>query len=115
MRTVTENNSYKERNRNKIKTLIGNDEVFQDILTLKFKVDGVEKTLGEILDEIITNREEIADLKAKNADLKQQLKKYIAQENEIDKAVTNAIDLLTLKVAQCETSISELKEKTRYL
>lgn len=115
MRTTTNNTSYKDRNRNKIKTLIGNDEIFQDILTLKFEVDGKEKTLAEILDEIIANREEIEELKAKNTELKQQLKKYITQENEIDRAITAAVDLLTIKVAQCEESISELKEKTRYL
>lgn len=123
MEIKTNNSSYKNRNRNKIATLIGNDQIYKDLLDFEFELeDGTPITMKALLERSFDNENRIIELNAKNeelktklSELKQELKKYIGQENEIDKALTNAVDLISIKLAQCETSISELKDKTRYL
>ena len=116
MEIKTNNSSYKNRNRNKIATLIGNDQIYKDLLDFEFELeDGSPITMKKLLERSFDNENEIVELKAKNAELKQELKKYIAQENEVDRALTSAVDLISIKIAQCEASISELKDKTRYL
>lgn len=115
MEIRTNNSSFKNRNRNKVATLIGNDQIYKDILDFEFEVDEKPITMRALLERCLENEKEIVELKAKNAELKAELKKYIAQENEVDKALTSAIDLISIKIAQCEKSISELKDKTRYL
>lgn len=116
MEIKTNNSSYKNRNRNKVATLIGNDQIYKDLLDFEFELeDGSPITMKTLLERSFDNENEIVELKSKITELKAELKKYIAQENEVDKALTAAIDLISIKMAQCEKSISELKDITKYL
>lgn len=123
----TNNDSYKDRNKNKISTLIGNDPVFIDILTLEFQGDNGEKfTLKEILEKTFKNQErleeinsallqEISTLNSKMTELKKALKEYITTENIVDTANTNSIELLSKELSKCNMRLAELESKTKFL
>lgn len=123
----TNNDSYKDRNKNKISTLIGKDAVFLDILSLEFETSEEEKlTLKELLEKIFSNQEElvrlnemlskeILNLNSKITELKKALKEYIDTENIVDTANTNSIEILSEELAKCNLRLKELEEKTKYL
>lgn len=126
MELRTNRDSYKNRNRNKISTLIGNEAVFLDILSLEFEVDGKPYTLKQLLEktfenqyEIEKNHEEliqkIENLNSKMSELKQALKEYIKTENIVDDANTKSIELLSEELSKCNLRLKDLEEKTKYL
>lgn len=123
----TNNDSYKDRNKNKISTLIGKDAVYLDILSLEFETSEKEKlTLKELLEKTFSNQEElvrlnemlskeILNLNSKITELKKALKEYIDTENIVDTANTNSIEILSEELAKCNLRLKELEEKTKYL
>lgn len=127
MKIRTNNDSYKNRNRNKIKTLVGSDEVFMDILKLEFELeDGSKITVNDIFEKVYNEAEkeakdvellnnEIEELKAKNKELKKALKEYIETEKLIDTANTNSIEILSKELEKINLSIKELNDKTKFL
>ena len=127
MKIRTNNDSYKNRNRNKIKTLVGSDEVFMDILKLEFELeDGSKITVNDIFEKVYNEAEkeakdvellnnEIETLKSKNIELKRALKEYIETEKLIDTANTNSIEILSKELEKVNLSIKELNDKTKFL
>lgn len=123
----TNNESYKNRNKNKIKTLVGSDEVYMDLLKLTFELsDGTEVSLKDVLDNIYTvdeySKEKYQELKKENEELtskikelKLALKEYIEKENTIDVANTNSIELLSTEFNKILSRVSELESKCKYL
>lgn len=127
MKIRTNNDSYKNRNKNKIKTLVGSDEVFMDILKLEFELeDGSTTTVNEIFEKVYNEaaketkdvenlNAQIEELKAKNKELKKALKEYIETEKLIDTANTNSIEILSREMEKVNLSIKELLDKTKFL
>lgn len=115
----TNNDKYKDRNKNQIKTLIGTDEIYKPILNLEFELDGSPITFKELLEGFTKRDAELTELieeqKKEIVELKAAIKEYYEKENTIDVALTNAVDLIQIKVAQCENSIKTLNEKTEML
>ena len=58
---------------------------------------------------------EITDLKEKNIDLKKALKEYIEKESTVDLANTKSIEILSTELKKINMSITELKDKTKFL
>lgn len=127
MKIRTNNDSYKNRNKNKIKTLVGSDEVYMDILKLEFELeDGSTTTVNEIFEKVYNEaaketkdvenlNAQIEELKAKNKELKKALKEYIETEKLIDTANTNSIEILSRELEKINLSIKELLDKTKFL
>ena len=126
MEIRTNNNSYKNRNKNKIKTLIGNDEVFRDILSLEFEADGKPVSMKELFEKIYNDKSEldaelesakneIKKLQDDNTRLRKALSEYINKENTVDSALTASVELLSHQLQNALDEISKLKDKTKYL
>lgn len=127
MKIRTNNDSYKDRNKNKISTLIGNDEVFLHILDLEFEdLDKNKYTLKDLLEKTFTNQEELLrinkllseevdKLNSKIAELKNALKQYLATEDIVDDANTASIEILSTELSKCNLRLADLEEKTKYL
>ena len=126
MEIITNNNSYKNRNKNKIKTLIGTDEVFRDILSLEFEADGKPVSMKEIFEKIYNDKNEldaelesakneIKKLQDDNMRLRKALSEYINKENTVDSALTASVELLSHQLQNSLDEISKLKDKTKYL
>ena len=109
MEIRTNNNSYKNRNKNKIKTLIGTDEVFRDILSLEFEADGKPVSMKELFEKIYNDKNEldaelesakneIKKLQDDNTRLRKALSEYINKENPVEKALTAKIKIITHKL-----------------
>ena len=126
MEIITNNNSYKNRNKNKIKTLIGTDEVFRDILSLEFEADGKPVSMKELFEKIYNDKDEldaelesakneIKKLQDDNTRLRKALSEYINKENTVDSALTASVELLSHQLQNSLDEISKLKDKTKYL
>ena len=126
MEIKTNNNSYKNRNKNKIKTLIGTDEVFRDILSLEFEADGKTVSMKELFEKIYNDKNEldaelesakneIKKLQDDNTRLRKALSEYINKENTVDSALTASVELLSHQLQHALDEISKLKDKTKYL
>ena len=126
MEIKTNNNSYKNRNKNKIKTLIGTDEVFRDILSLEFEADGKPVSMKELFEKIYNDKyeldaelesakNEIKKLQDDNTRLRKALSEYINKENTVDSALTASVELLSHQLQNSLDEISKLKDKTKYL
>ena len=126
MEIRTNNNSYKNRNKNKIKTLIGTDEVFRDILSLEFEADGKPVSMKELFEKIYNDKNEldaelesakneIKKLQDDNTRLRKALSEYINKENTVDSALTASVELLSHQLQHALDEISKLKDKTKYL
>ena len=126
MEIKTNNNSYKNRNKNKIKTLIGTDEVFRDILSLEFEADGKPVSMKELFEKIYNDKyeldaelesakNEIKKLQDDNTRLRKALSEYINKENTVDSALTASVELLSHQLQNALDEISKLKDKTKYL
>ena len=126
MEIITNNNSYKNRNKNKIKTLIGTDEVFRDILSLEFEADGKPVSMKELFEKIYNDKNEldaeleiakneIKKLQDDNTRLRKALSEYINKENTVDSALTASVELLSHQLQNALDEISKLKDKTKYL
>ena len=126
MEIITNNNSYKNRNKNKIKTLIGTDEVFRDILSLEFEADGKPVSMKELFEKIYNDKDEldaelesakneIKKLQDDNTRLRKALSEYINKENTVDSALTASVELLSHQLQNALDEISKLKDKTKYL
>ena len=126
MEIKTNNNSYKNRNKNKIKTLIGTDEVFRDILSLEFEADGKPVSMKELFEKIYNDKNEldaelesakneIKKLQDDNTRLRKALSEYINKENTVDSALTASVELLSHQLQHALDEISKLKDKTKYL
>ena len=126
MEIKTNNNSYKNRNKNKIKTLIGTDEVFRDILSLEFEADGKPVSMKELFEKIYNDKNEldaelesakneIKKLQDDNTRLRKALSEYINKENTVDNALTASVELLSHQLQNALDEISKLKDKTKYL
>ena len=126
MEIRTNNNSYKNRNKNKIKTLIGTDEVFRDILSLEFEADGKPVSMKELFEKIYNDKNEldaelesakneIKKLQDDNTRLRKALSEYINKENTVDSALTASVELLSHQLQNALDEISKLKDKTKYL
>ena len=126
MEIITNNNSYKNRNKNKIKTLIGTDEVFRDILSFEFEADGKPVSMKELFEKIYNDKNEldaeleiakneIKKLQDDNTRLRKALSEYINKENTVDSALTASVELLSHQLQHALDEISKLKDKTKYL
>ena len=126
MEIKTNNNSYKNRNKNKIKTLIGTDEVFRDILSLEFEADCKPVSMKELFEKIYNDKNEldaelesakneIKKLQDDNTRLRKALSEYINKENTVDSALTASVELLSHQLQNALDEISKLKDKTKYL
>ena len=126
MEIRTNNNSYKNRNKNKIKTLIGTDEVFRDILSFEFEADGKPVSMKELFEKIYNDKNEldaeleiakneIKKLQDDNTRLRKALSEYINKENTVDSALTASVELLSHQLQNALDEISKLKDKTKYL
>ena len=126
MEIITNNNSYKNRNKNKIKTLIGTDEVFRDILSFEFEADGKPVSMKELFEKIYNDKNEldaeleiakneIKKLQDDNTRLRKALSEYINKENTVDNALTASVELLSHQLQNALDEISKLKDKTKYL
>jgi cell division protein FtsB len=121
-----DNKSFKNRNKGKVKTLIGGDEVFLNLLDFDFQLDGKKVLLKDILEKIYIDREEldkenqllkeeIEEIKKQNKELKSALKEYIAQENQVDLANTQSLEILSVELAKANLALNELNDKTKFL
>lgn len=126
MKITTDNASFKNRNRGKVKTLIGSDEVFMSLLDFKYQLNGKDITIGEILDDIYNHKEELdkkdkllqdtlSEVNKNISELKSALRNYIATENKIDKANTASIELLSSEINKINTNLNELNAKCNYM
>ena len=126
MEIKTNNNSYKNRTKNKIKTQIGTDEVFRDILSLEFEADGKPVSMKELFEKIYNDKSEldaeleiakneIKKLQDDNTRLRKALSEYINKENTVDSALTASVELLSHQLQNALDEISKLKDKTKYL
>jgi hypothetical protein len=126
MEISVDNKSFKNRNKGKVKTLVGSDEVFLNLLDFEFQLDGEKVLLKDMLEKIYIDREElnkenqllkeeIEEIKKQNKELKAALKEYITQENQVDLANTQSLEILSVELAKANLALSELKDKTRFL
>lgn len=126
MEITVDNSSYKNRNKGKIKTLVGSDEVYMNILDMSFLVDGKPTSMKTILEDIYNIRDtmnakleklntSIATLETASTDLKSALKKYIYTENQVDKATTSSIEILSSELNKINQNLKELNTKCKYL
>jgi hypothetical protein len=126
MEISVDNKSFKNRNKGKVKTLVGSDEVFLNLLDFEFQLDGEKVLLKDMLEKIYIDREElnkenqllkeeIEEIKKQNKELKAALKEYIAQENQVDLANTQSLEILSVELAKANLALGELKDKTRFL
>lgn len=126
MKISVDNASFKNRNRGKVKTLVGTDEVYMNLLDFKYQLNGKDITMGEILDDIYNHKEELdkkdkllqdalSELNKTISELKSALRNYIATENKIDKANTASIELLSSEINKINTNLNELNAKCKYL
>lgn len=126
MEITVDNSSYKNRNKGKIKTLVGSDEVYMNILDMSFMLDGKPKSMKTILEDIYNIRDtmnakleklntSITTLETASTDLKSALKKYIYTENQVDKATTSSIEILSSELNKINQNLKELNTKCKYL
>lgn len=126
MEITVDNSSYKNRNKGKIKTLVGSDEVYMNILDMSFLVDGKSTSMKTILEDIYNIRDtmnakleklntSITTLETASTDLKSALKKYIYTENQVDKATTSSIEILSSELNKINQNLKELNTKCKYL
>ena len=126
MKISVDNASFKNRNRGKVKTLVGTDEVYMNLLDFKYQLNGKDITMGEILEDIYNHKEELdkkdkllqdalSEVNKTISELKSALKGYIATENKIDKANTASIELLSSEINKINTNLNELNAKCKYL
>ena len=126
MEISVDNKSFKNRNKGKVKTLVGSDEVFLNLLDFEFQLDGEKVLLKDMLEKIYIDREElnkenqllkeeIEEIKKQNKELKAALKEYITQENQVDLANTQSLEILSVELAKANLALGELKDKTRFL
>lgn len=126
MEITVDNSSYKNRNKGKIKTLVGSDEVYMNILDMSFLVDGKPTSMKTILEDIYNIRDtmnakleklntSITTLETASTDLKSALKKYIYTENQVDKATTSSIEILSSELNKINQNLKELNTKCKYL
>lgn len=126
MEITVDNSSYKNRNKGKIKTLVGSDEVYMNILDMSFLLDGKPKSMKTILEDIYNIRDtmnakleklntSITTLETASTDLKSALKKYIYTENQVDKATTSSIEILSSELNKINQNLKELNTKCKYL
>ena len=126
MEITVDNSSYKNRNKGKIKTLVGSDEVYMNILDMSFLVDGKPTSMKAILEDIYNIRDtmntkleklntSITTLETASTDLKSALKKYIYTENQVDKATTSSIEILSSELNKINQNLKELNTKCKYL
>ena len=126
MEITVDNSSYKNRNKGKIKTLVGSDEVYMNILDMSFLVDGKPTSMKTILEDIYNIRDtmnakleklntSITTLETASTDLKSALKKYIYTENQVDKATTSSIEILSSELNKINQNLKELNTKCTYL
>lgn len=126
MKISVDNASFKNRNRGKVKTLVGTDEVYMNLLDFKYQLNGKDITMGEILEDIYNHKEELdkkdkllqdalSELNKTISELKSALRNYIATENKIDKANTASIELLSSEINKINTNLNELNAKCKYL
>lgn len=126
MEITVDNSSYKNRNKGKIKTLVGSDEVYMNILDMSFMLDGKPASMKTILEDIYNIRDtmnakleklntSITTLETASTDLKSALKKYIYTENQVDKATTSSIEILSSELNKINQNLKELNTKCKYL
>lgn len=126
MEITVDNSSYKNRNKGKIKTLVGSDEVYMNILDMSFLLDGKPTSMKTILEDIYNIRDtmnakleklnaSITTLETASTDLKSALKKYIYTENQVDKATTSSIEILSSELNKINQNLKELNTKCKYL
>ena len=126
MEITVDNSSYKNRNKGKIKTLVGSDEVYMNILDMSFMLDGKPTSMKTILEDIYNIRDtmnakleklntSITTLETASTDLKSALKKYIYTENQVDKATTSSIEILSSELNKINQNLKELNTKCKYL
>jgi len=122
-----DNKTFKNRNKGKVKTLVGNDEVFLSLLDFELKLNDVDTVnVKDIFEKVYDDREmldrknrmlekKVDDLKGEIKELKKALKEYITQEATVDKAVTNSLDILSTELAGINLKLNELVDKTKFL
>lgn len=134
MTIKTNNESYKDRNRNKISTLFGADVVYRDILDFDFLLeDGSTMTVKDLFEKIYSDKDELEEklkekeeeiqeankqiekLKANNDELKVALKEYIEKEAVVDSANTNSIEILSEELTKVNLKLNEISEKIKFL
>ena len=57
----------------------------------------------------------ITTLETASTDLKSALKKYIYTENQVDKATTSSIEILSSELNKINQNLKELNTKCKYL
>lgn len=106
----------KDVNSNKIKVLIGKGEFFQDLISLTVWDDlNKEYSIKELFEKIFELENKNLELEQKNQELKASLKQYIQAQKATDGLIVKAADLLSIKVAQLESEVADLKDKTKFL
>lgn len=96
------------KNLNRVVVQVGTQQTNRDLLDFKFYHDGVEYSLGELLEKTLY-------LENENKRLKKAIKTYEIANNDNIKLITKASQLLSAKVVQLEDEVATLKDKCKYL
>lgn len=83
-------------------------------LKFQFLINNKLKTVEEIVEDIYlgieANKLNIEDINLKIKELKKSLKEYIDNQKEIDKLISNSIDLLNIKYNNILERVEKLEE-----
>lgn len=92
-------------NESKVVTVVGPNKVSKDLIdVVVYDESGNAYTVGELFDELLAAKQKINELEL-------QLKNFIKTQDNVDKTITEALDIVSLKVSQIEMSIKELERK----
>jgi len=92
-------------NESKVVTVVGPNKVSKDLIdVVVYDESGNAYTVGELFDELLAAKQKINELEL-------QLKNFRKSQDNVDKTITEALDIVSLKVSQIEMSIKELERK----
>jgi DNA-directed RNA polymerase specialized sigma subunit len=92
-------------NESKVVTVVGPNKVSKDLIdVVVYDESGNAYTVGELFDELLAAKQKINELEL-------QLNNFRKTQDNVDKTITEALDIVSLKVSQIEMSIKELERK----
>lgn len=109
-----------DMNANKIKTLIGKYEGWQSLSSFTFwDDDNKEYNLKSLLELILIQSNQLRDLNAEleatKKELSDKLELYHKKDSTSIQLVAKAQDLLSSQLAETNESISEIKDKIKFI
>ena len=95
------------------------NKIYQNPLTFKFLIDevevSVEKLILETFDRIEKSENNIEGIKSSIKDLKKALQEYINTQKEVDRLISESVDLLNNKYEKMLSKIEKLEDKTKFI